>query len=425
MAMLNQIEAFQPENGASWELYVERLNFYFEANDITSAEKKRAILMSVCGPSAYVMIRSLLTPRSLNEVTFEEIVSKVKEHFNPAPSEIVFRLRFHKRSQRPNESITEYVAALRNLSENCNFGNTLDDMLWDRFVGGIRYEAIQRRLLAEPNLTFDLAQKIAIAAETAHKNTEEIRTANNEFASIQQVRNINSAHRAKQRMDQVPAKSGGGCYRCKGDHHPSKCKFIKEACRFCKKIGHIERACLTKLRAENNISRKAGRAQHRGFNRSQAAAKAIMLTVYLNGKPVKMEVDSGSAFSIISDETFKSHWPVKAPRITMTKKRLQTWSKQKLEMLGTIDVEVQWKDRKSNLSLLVVKGVGASLLGRNWFDALGITINGVHHIMEKQPEAILQEYQELFKEELGTYRGPAVTVETDTAVVPKFLKCRP
>ncbi|KRZ71620.1 Transposon Tf2-11 polyprotein [Trichinella papuae] len=449
MAMLNQIEAFQPENGASWELYVERLNFYFEANDITSAEKKRAILMSVCGPSAFVMIRSLLTPRSLNEVTFEEIVSKVKEHFNPAPSEIVFRLRFHKRSQRLNESITEYVAALRNLSENCNFGNTLGDMLRDRFVGGIRDEAIQRRLLAEPKLTFDLAQKIAIAAETAHKNTEEIRTPNNEFASIQQVRNSNSAHRAKQRMEQVPAKSGGSCYRCKGNHHPSKCKFINEACRFCKKIGHIERACLTKLRAENNSSRKAGRAQPRGFSRSQAvmtnqlreecgdedcytrnkviieAAKAIMLTVYLNGKPLKMEIDSGSACSIISDETFKSLWPVKGPKITRTKKRLQTWSKQKLQTLGTTDVEVQWKDRKSNLSLLVVKGVGASLLGRNWFDALGITINGVHHITEKQPEAILQEYRELFKEELGTYRGPAVTVETDTAVVPKFLKCRP
>ncbi|KRY26208.1 hypothetical protein T01_4390 [Trichinella spiralis] len=411
MAMLNEIEAFQPENGASWDVYVERLNFYFEANDITSAEKKRAILMNVCGPSAYVMIRSLLSPRSLNDVTFEEILSKVKEHLNPAPSEIVFRLRFHKRSQRPNESITEYVAALRNLSENCNFGNTLDEMLRDRLVGGMRDEAIQRRLLAESNLTFDLAQKIAIAAETAHKNTEEIRTPSNETTSIQQVRNVNSAHRAKPRRDQVPDKSGSYCYRCKGNHHPSKCKFISDACRFCKRIGHIERACLTKLRAENNTSRKAGRAQPRGFSRSQAAAKSIMLTVRMNGKPLKMEVDSGSACSIISDETFKSLWPVKTPKITVTKERLQTWSKQKLETWDTIDVEVQCRDRKCNLPLL--------------FDALGITINGVHHIMEKQPDAILQEYQELFKEELGTYPGPAVIVETDTTGVTKFLKCRP
>ncbi|KRX87523.1 Uncharacterized protein T4E_11024 [Trichinella pseudospiralis] len=123
-----------------------------------------------------------------------------------------------------------------------------------------------------------------------------------------------------------------------------------------------------------------------------------MLTIYLNGKPMKMQVDSGSACSIISEEISKSLWPVKGPKITVTKKSLQTWWKQKLDTLGTTDVEVQWKDSKNNFSLLVVKGVGASLLERNWFDALGITINGEHHILEKQPEAILQEYQELLKE---------------------------
>ncbi|KRY81555.1 hypothetical protein T4B_7496 [Trichinella pseudospiralis] len=82
--MLNQIEAFQPLNGASRERYVEDLIFRFEANDTTSTEKKRAILMILCGPYAYVMIRSLLTYRPLNEVTFKEIASKIKEHLNPA-----------------------------------------------------------------------------------------------------------------------------------------------------------------------------------------------------------------------------------------------------------------------------------------------------------------------------------------------------
>ncbi|KAL1230976.1 Leucine-rich repeat receptor-like protein [Trichinella spiralis] len=96
-------------------------------------------------------------------------LKKVKEHFNPAPSEIVFRLRFHKRSQRPNESIPEYVAALMHLSENCNFGKTLDDMLRDRLVGGVRDE------------------EIAIASETAQRNTEEIRTSNNDPAFISTV----------------------------------------------------------------------------------------------------------------------------------------------------------------------------------------------------------------------------------------------
>ena len=32
-----------------WETYVERVSLYLVANDITDAEKKRAILLCVCG----------------------------------------------------------------------------------------------------------------------------------------------------------------------------------------------------------------------------------------------------------------------------------------------------------------------------------------------------------------------------------------
>ncbi|KRX95623.1 hypothetical protein T4E_6609 [Trichinella pseudospiralis] len=100
------------------------------------------------------------------------------------------------------------------------------------------------------------------------------------------------------------------------------------------------------------------------------AAKAIMLTVYLNGKPLKMEIDSGSGCSFISDKTLKSLWSVKGPKITMTKKRIKIWSKQKLKTVGTTDVEVQWKNCKISLSRVVVKRVEASLLGEIGFTLL-------------------------------------------------------
>ena len=35
----------------NWESYIERMEQYFVANDVTSAAKKRAILLSTCGPS--------------------------------------------------------------------------------------------------------------------------------------------------------------------------------------------------------------------------------------------------------------------------------------------------------------------------------------------------------------------------------------
>ena len=34
----------------TWKSYTERLTQYFAANDVESADKQRAILLSICGP---------------------------------------------------------------------------------------------------------------------------------------------------------------------------------------------------------------------------------------------------------------------------------------------------------------------------------------------------------------------------------------
>ncbi|CAN7977120.1 unnamed protein product, partial [Ixodes persulcatus] len=171
------IGEFESSNGAAWPLYRERLEFYFIANEVKSAEKKRAILCTVCGAATYAIIRSLCSPALPSETSYDDIVSRLAAHFNPRPSVIVQRFQFGKRDQRQGESIADYIAELRRLSEHCDFGPTLDDMLRDRFVCGLREESLQRRLLSEPELTFSVAKEKAIAAEYAHRQTERIRGA--------------------------------------------------------------------------------------------------------------------------------------------------------------------------------------------------------------------------------------------------------
>ena len=54
-----------------------------------------------------------------------------------------------------------FVSQLHSLSENCGFGDTLEDMLRDRLVCGIRDNAIQKRLLSEHDLNFAKAVQLA------------------------------------------------------------------------------------------------------------------------------------------------------------------------------------------------------------------------------------------------------------------------
>ena len=81
------------------------------------------------------------------------------------------RFKFYNRTHVKGETITAYVAVLRTLSEYCDFGDSLSTMLRDRFVYGINHEGIQRRLLAEKDVTYKKVHELAVILEAAAKTS--------------------------------------------------------------------------------------------------------------------------------------------------------------------------------------------------------------------------------------------------------------
>lgn len=65
----------------------------------------------------------------------------MKEHYKPKPSVIVQRFKFNTRTQQNGESISTFLAELRNISEDCEFGASLEEMLRDRLVCGTNNES--------------------------------------------------------------------------------------------------------------------------------------------------------------------------------------------------------------------------------------------------------------------------------------------
>lgn len=67
MAMFVTVGEFVEENG-DWLEYTERLEHFFAANEIADEDKKRSILLSVCGAKTYKLMRNLATPRKPGEL---------------------------------------------------------------------------------------------------------------------------------------------------------------------------------------------------------------------------------------------------------------------------------------------------------------------------------------------------------------------
>ena len=106
--------------------------------------------------------------------TFEELTAVLAEHYNPRPSEVMQRFRFNSRFRKTGESVSAYVAELRRIAEFCTFGTTLEKVIRDRLVCGIGDEGIQRKLLAEQDLTYARALAIALGAEAAARDLREM-----------------------------------------------------------------------------------------------------------------------------------------------------------------------------------------------------------------------------------------------------------
>ena len=84
------------------------------------------------------LIRNLCAPVKPADKEYQDLIKLVKDHYSPR---IVQRFKFNMRSRQSHETIATFVAELGKFSEFCNYGDMLEDMLWDRIVCGINNPA--------------------------------------------------------------------------------------------------------------------------------------------------------------------------------------------------------------------------------------------------------------------------------------------
>ena len=87
MVVHGKVGEFVPSQD-TWDVYIERLDLYFEANGITHAKKKRPVLLTVW--ACYLQVdMELGGPEKPAEVEYTDIVKLVQNHLTPKPTVIV------------------------------------------------------------------------------------------------------------------------------------------------------------------------------------------------------------------------------------------------------------------------------------------------------------------------------------------------
>ena len=106
-----------------------------------------------------------------------------------------------------------------------------------------------------------------------------------------------------------------------------------------------------------------------GFYKISDEKPKYQVDIQIGSKSIKMEIDTGSGVSIVSENIYEnnfSDFPLKQTEI-----KLKSYSGQKIEIVGQCEVPVKYGTAEQKiLPLIVVKGNGPSLLGRNWLEEL-------------------------------------------------------
>ena len=165
----------------------------------------------------------------------------------------------------------------------------------------------------------------------------------------------------------------------------------------------------------------------RPFILSTLEHRPLRQELRVNGAAVTYEVDTGCGYTIMSTGEFQNLGKQdRLPKLKQCRINLRTYSGHPVPVIGAAYVKVEYRDRTKSLPVVVVEGVGPSVVGRGWIKALGVDWQKVHTVIaqEMSVQDIVMKHETVFKEELGKLQGFKAKIHVDKDAKPRFYKPR-
>ena len=158
------------------------------------------------------------------------------------------------------------------------------------------------------------------------------------------------------------------------------------------------------------------------MNASRGSVPPIQVDVEIDNHPLRMEVDTGAAYSLISESTYNELWPTRA--LTKSDIRLCTYSGEAMQVLGCCQVNVHYQSQASQEPLLIVGGAGPNLMGRNWLKNIRLDWSQINHVESSALKSLLYKHEAVFQGGLGELKGYQARILVNADAKPHFCKAQ-
>ncbi|XP_054259583.1 uncharacterized protein K02A2.6-like [Macrosteles quadrilineatus] len=222
----------------------------------------------------------------------------------------------------------------------------------------------------------------------------------------------------------------GKCYRCGSQNHrANNCEFASKICNKCKKQGHLARVCLgsTRTKIHQAEEEDCQDEQHEIFKIDRRNGDKIMLDLSVEGKPVQMELDTGSAISTLSYSTFKKLEINR--KIFHTQVQLRTYTREVFKPKRVVFVHCTYKDQEFTGKLYIVDDNLDAIFGRDWLREVQLDwaeLKAVQHYPKVGGlDNLLEKFKDVFEPGIGKIPDQLGHLQLVDEARPVFMKARP
>lgn len=231
-------------------------------------------------------------------------------------------------------------------------------------------------------------------------------TEQNDSLIINNCKNCGNSHLAKK--EKCPA-FGQLCHNCKKMNHFKKC--CRQRCQYVQKKANYKKAVqeleIEKPPAFDDTFYVDGVEFDKcvdTVNSFMAEQEEGFVTLHINKTPIEVKVDTGAKCNVMSQTTFKRIATNIQPVEQENTPNLVAYGGSKIETKGLVTLQCNLKGQRHSLPFFLVDQDVQPLLGFRACLDLGIVTMSPHvHLvsMEKSTEQVLEEYKDLFTDELG------------------------
>lgn len=377
---------YDPENNIIFADWYARYSDLFEidAANLDDAAKVRLLLRKL-DTTAYARFTNYILPKLPRDYSFDETKLVLNKIFDRQMS--LFNVRYNclKVSKQSEDDFVSYAGKVNKQCEQFQLKELTNDQFKCLiFICGLNSNSdsdIRTKLLSiietDKTVTLDKLTCETIRITSLKHDTKMVEGTSSSINQIahQSITQING--KPSSSVNKIPKSV---CWFCGGQHYVRFCTYKNHQCTKCQNIGHKEGFCqktsktepkakLPACKRRRRYQNKGPRANHILISKINYESHRKFITVKINNYPVKIQIDTGSDISIISQEVWQI---IGKPATTTTIHSAKNASGDILQLTSQFDCNITLNTETITATCYVSNIKNLNLMGIDWIEAFGL-----------------------------------------------------